>query len=38
MEEGGLPALIVVMASAGVVIGITVAMAVITWMFIFATA
>ena len=35
MEEGGLPALIVVMASAAIVIGITVAMAVITWAFIF---
>ncbi len=38
MEESGLPALIVVMASAAVVIGITVAMAVITWVFIFAKA
>jgi hypothetical protein len=38
MEDGGLPALIVVMASAAVVIGITVAMAVITWVFIFSTA
>ena len=36
MEDGGLPALIVVMASAAVVIGITVAMAVITWAFIFS--
>lgn len=36
MEDGGLPALIVVMASAAVVIGITVAMAVITWAFLFS--
>jgi hypothetical protein len=38
MEEGGIPALIVVMAGAAVVVGIVVAMAVITWVFIFATA
>lgn len=38
MEESGLPALIVVMASAAVVIGITVAMAVVTWAFIFSAA
>jgi hypothetical protein len=38
MEESGLPALIVVMAAAAVVIGITVAMAVVTWAFIFSTA
>jgi hypothetical protein len=38
MEESGLPALIVVMASAAVIIGITVAMAVVTWIFIFASA
>ena len=36
MDESGLPALIVVMASAAVVVGITVAMAVVTWAFIFA--
>ena len=36
MEESGLPALIVVMASAAIIIGITVAMAVVTWIFIFA--
>jgi hypothetical protein len=36
MEEGGLPALIVVMASAAIAVGITVAMAAITWAFIFA--
>jgi hypothetical protein len=36
MEEGGIPALIVVMAGAAIVVGITVAMAVITWAFIFA--
>jgi hypothetical protein len=36
--EDGIPALIVVMAGAAVVVGITVAMAVITWVFIFATA
>ncbi len=38
MEESGIPSLIAVLAAAGVVIGITVAMAVITWAFIFATA
>jgi len=38
MEESGLPALIVVMASVAVVVGITVAMAVVTWAFIFSTA
>jgi hypothetical protein len=38
MDDSGLPALIVVMASAAVVIGITVAMAVVTWAFIFSTA
>jgi hypothetical protein len=37
MDDSGLPALIVVMASAAVVVGITVAMAVVTWAFIFAT-
>jgi hypothetical protein len=36
MDEGGLPALIVVMASAAIVIGITVAMAAVTWAFIFS--
>ena len=38
MEESGLPALLVVMASTAIVIGITVAMAVITWIFLFASA
>ena len=38
MEESGLPALIAVMASTAVIIGITVAMAVVTWAFIFASA
>jgi len=38
MDESGIPALIVVMASAAIVIGITVAMAVVTWVFIFSTA
>jgi hypothetical protein len=38
MDESGIPALIVIMASAAVVIGITVAMAVVTWAFIFSTA
>jgi len=38
MDEDGLPALIVVMASAAVIIGITVAMAVVTWAFIFSSA
>jgi hypothetical protein len=38
MDDSGLPALIVVMASAAIVIGITVAMAVVTWAFIFGTA
>jgi hypothetical protein len=37
MEENGLPSLITVMIVAGVAIGITVAMAAITWVFIFAT-
>ena len=38
MDDSGIPALIVVMASAAIVIGITVAMAVITWAFIFSAA
>jgi hypothetical protein len=38
MEESGLPALVVVMASTAVLIGIIVAMAIITWIFIFASA
>ena len=37
MDESGLPALIAVLAAAGVVIGITVGMAVVTWAFIFST-
>jgi hypothetical protein len=36
MEEGGLPALITVMISAAIAVGVTVAMAAITWLFIFA--
>ena len=38
MEESGIPAFIMVLAAAGVVIGVTVGMAVITWAFIFSTA
>ena len=38
MEESGLPSIITVMIVAGITVGITVAMAVITWVFIFATA
>jgi hypothetical protein len=38
MDESGLPSLISVMIVAGIAVGITVAMAVITWVFIFATA
>jgi hypothetical protein len=37
MEEGGLPALITVMISAAITVGVVVAMAVITWLFIFAS-
>jgi hypothetical protein len=36
MEESGIPALVVVMASAAIIIGITVAMAVVTWAFMFS--
>jgi hypothetical protein len=38
MEDGGLPSLITVMVAAAIAVGVTVAMAVITWAFIFATA
>jgi hypothetical protein len=38
MEESGIPALLVVLAAAAVIIGITVGMAVITWAFIFSSA
>jgi hypothetical protein len=38
MEESGIPAFLMVLAGAAIVAGITVAMAVITWLFIFATA
>jgi hypothetical protein len=38
MEESGIPAFIMVLAAAGIVIGITVATAVVTWAFIFSTA
>jgi hypothetical protein len=33
-EESGIPAFIIVLAAAAVVIGVTVALAVITWAFI----
>jgi hypothetical protein len=38
MEESGIPAFLLVLAAAAVVIGITVGMAVITWAFIFSSA
>ena len=38
MEDGGIPSLITVMIAAAIAAGVTVAMAVITWLFIFATA
>ena len=38
MEESGIPSLLAVLAAAGVIIGVTVAMIVVTWVFIFSTA
>lgn len=36
MEESGIPSLLIVMAAAAVIIGITVGMAVVTWAFMFS--
>jgi hypothetical protein len=36
MEESGIPSLLIVMASAAIIVGITVGMAAVTWAFIFS--
>ena len=36
MDDSGIPALLVVLAAAGVIIGVTVGMIVVTWAFIFS--
>lgn len=38
MEESGIPSLLIVLAAAAVVIGVTVGMAAVTWAFIFSSA
>ena len=36
MDDSGIPSLLIVLAAAGVIIGITVGMAVVTWAFMFS--
>jgi len=36
MDDSGIPSLLIVLAATGVIIGITVAMAVVTWAFMFS--
>ncbi len=38
MDDSGIPSLLIVMAAMGVIIGITVGMAAVTWAFIFSLA
>ena len=38
MDDSGIPSMLIVMAAAAVVIGITVGMAAVTWAFIFSSA
>lgn len=36
MDDSGIPSLLIVLAAAGVIIGVTVGMAAVTWAFIFS--
>ena len=37
MDESGIPSLLIVMAAAAIIIGITVGMAAVTWAFMFSS-
>jgi len=36
MDDSGIPSLLIVMAATGIIIGITVGMAAVTWAFLFS--